>query len=130
MAIKIEYERIRHPKYKYRLTREYTVQLGYATVPATILYYVHLWKGGSLAISKGYCWDGASGPTIDTENFMRGSLVHDVLYQLIRENLLERGYRKFADRILYRILREDGMWRIRAAWVWAGVRPFGRRAAR
>lgn len=128
--MKIEYERIKHPKYKYRLTREYSAELSFAAPSATIKGYVHLWEDGLLVIREGYCWDGASGPAIDTENFMRGSLVHDVLYQLIRENKLAQRYRKRADRILYQIIREDGMKRIRAAWVFVAVRLFGRRAAR
>ena len=45
-----------------------------------------------LTIRTGYAWDGPSGPTIDTKTFMRGSLEHDALYQLIRERLLPQAY--------------------------------------
>ena len=46
-----------------------------STEPITTLY-----------ISKGYSWDGPSGPAIDTPDWIKASLVHDALYQLIREN--------------------------------------------
>ena len=51
--------------------------------------WVSIQPDGRLVIQKGYAWDGPSGPTIDTENFMRGSLVHDALYQLFREGKLD-----------------------------------------
>jgi hypothetical protein len=44
--------------------------------------------------SKGYAWNGPSGPTLDTRNFMRGSLVHDALYQLMREGRMDNGLRR------------------------------------
>ena len=130
MSTKIEYERIEHPRYKYRLTQECVIGLGLEGRPASIRGYITLWEDGLLSINPGYCWDGASGPAIDSANFMRGSLVHDALYQLIREKQLRQEFRRFADLILYRIVREDGMSPVRALWVWAGVRLFGRRSAR
>jgi len=68
---------------------------------------------------KGYAPDGPSGPTLDTANFMRGSLVHDTLYQLMREGLLNHNLpREAADRILQSLYREDGMLALRAWWVY------------
>ena len=56
---------------------------------------------------------------------MRGSLIHDALYQLMREKHLDhRTYRPVADKILQRLCREDGMSRLRAWWVYQGVRLF------
>lgn len=69
---------------------------------------------GLLTVRAGYCWDGASGPTFDTKNTFTASLIHDALYQLMRENALERTHRERADRILYEILRSRGMSRFRA----------------
>ena len=77
---------------------------------------------GLLTISKGYTWDGPSGPAIDTLNFMRGSLIHDALYQLMREEVLPQSTRKRADQILREICIEDGMSKIRSWWVYTGVR--------
>lgn len=87
-------------------------------------------KNGRMYIRKGYSWDGPSGPTIDTNNFMRGSLYHDALYQLMREGLLHEQYREFADDVLYRMIRENGMFWLRAKWVYWGVRIFGAKHAR
>ena len=63
---------------------------------------------GLLYVDRGYCWDGPSGPTFDTKDFMRGSLVHDVLYQAIGLKLLPSSLRKAADLELAKLLKEDG----------------------
>jgi len=91
--------------------------------------YINLSPEGLLMISKGYAWDGPSGLTIDTKNSMRGSLVHDALYQLIREKKLPKEVRPLADEELKRICREDGMSKARS-WVWfKAVRDFASFAA-
>jgi hypothetical protein len=54
-----------------------------------------------------------------------GSLLHEALYQLMREGLLVHAIHcEAADRILQRLGREDGMTALRAWWVYQGVRPF------
>ena len=83
----------------------------------------------SLQIKKGYCWDGPSGPTIDTDSFMRGSLFHDAWYQIFRERDYYRAFKDDADRLLQRHCIEDGMWRWRANLVYWGVKTFGGRSA-
>ena len=42
-------------------------------------------KTGFLEIEPNYAWDGTSGPVKDTSANMFASLVHDALYQLMRE---------------------------------------------
>ena len=79
-------------------------------------------NNGILTIESDYAWDGPSGPTIDTKTFMRGSLVHDALYQLVRAKELPESFRKEADRVLRDICREDGMGRLRAWYVYTCVR--------
>jgi hypothetical protein len=96
----------------------------------TLYHWLVLTKEGTLFIKKGYCWDGPSGPAIDTDNFMLGSLIHDALYQLIREKKLPKSMRDFADRLLYKLCRDDGMSKIRAWWVYWGVRVGGRKSAK
>lgn len=92
--------------------------------------YILLTADGELTIKKSYAWDGPSGPTIDTLNFMRGSLVHDALYQLIREEYLSLvKYRPLADKLLREMCLEDGMWAVRAWWVYLAVKWFGKPAA-
>ena len=91
--------------------------------------YIILDTDGTLAIAAGYAWDGPSGPTFDTKNFMRGSLVHDALYQLMGNGLLPLTEREPADATLRRLCLEDGMSSIRAWWVYQGVRLGGSLAA-
>lgn len=86
--------------------------------------YIEL-RNGILLIKQGYAWDGPSGPTWDTPNFMRGSLIHDALYQLMRDGHISRKHRKYADRILREVCLEDGMSRFRARYVYYAVRAFG-----
>lgn len=85
--------------------------------------WVYLNEDGLVTINDGYAWDGASG-AIDTKSIMRASLVHDALYQMIREGL--PIVRKEADKELYRICRESGMWWIRAQYIYWAVRLFGK----
>ena len=98
--------------------------------------WLRLHPTGLLEIKSGYCWDGASGPAIDTgytgllANSMRASLAHDALYQLMRLDLLDRIWREESDLLLNRILEEDGMWFPRR-WYWLkGLRLFAAGAAK
>lgn len=112
--------------YKYQLVESYTVTVPIQPTKNIDTDYIALTKKGELTIKKGYAWDGPSGPTVDTQNFMRGSLVHDALYQLMRNDLLnKRSHRKEADKLLRAMCQEDGMTAIRAWWVYQGVHRFG-----
>ena len=79
-----------------------------------------------LQVHDRYAWDGPSGPTIDTKTFMRGSLFHDALCQLIGEGLLDKKYRKYADQLLRQHCLEDGMSKFRAWYVYMCVRAYSR----
>jgi hypothetical protein len=115
--------------YKYQLIEPYAVTVAIKP-PFDICHdYISLSTNGVLTINGGYAWDGPSGPTVDTKNFMRGSLVHDALYQLMREGHLSQECRKIVDEELRRICREDGMSSIRAWWVYRGVRFGGENSA-
>jgi len=119
----IHYRKIR--KYKYKLAEDYTVQID-LTGHDVSSYKLRLTPDGMLSISKRYAWDGPSGPTIDTRTFMRGSLVHDALYQLMREDKLDhKQHRNHADRLLRRMCRDDKMCRFRAWYVYWAVHLFG-----
>jgi hypothetical protein len=116
--------------YKYQLAATYT-----HTLPAEFQPYLFNCedeflsiRNGCLVIAHGYAWDGPSGPTIDTKNFMRGSLVHDALYQLMRQGVIPRRCKDAADRELQRMCIEDGMSSIRAWWVLTGLEQFGAKA--
>ena len=112
--------------YKYQLREDYVTVIGIKPASPIKTDYIELTAKGKLTIKKGYAWDGPSGPTVDTLNFMRGSLVHDALYQLMREQHLDKGtHRDFADRLLQAMCKADGMTDIRAWWVYQGVRVGG-----
>jgi len=116
--------------YKYQLKEKYSVTISIKPAAPIDTEYIDLDAEGTLTIAEGYAWDGPSGPTIDTLTFMRGSLVHDALYQLMREGKLDHiSNREAADRTLQKICKEDGMWSLRAWWVYHGVRLFADPAA-
>ena len=87
---------------------------------------------GQMLLEPNYRWDGASGLTIDTVSCRRAALAHDACYTMLRQRRLGASgetERKLADKWLWDLLLEDGMWRFRAAyWHWA-VRRFGASAA-
>jgi len=99
--------------FKYQLAEDYTVQTGIKGTQ-TITYWLQLERDGLLTIRKGYAWDGPSGPTFDTPDSLRGSLVHDALYQLMRLGLLGQEWRDRADDLFQEICEEDGMPHFRA----------------
>lgn len=99
--------------YKYQLARDYMVEIPIKGIHA-VTEWIQLERDGKLYIRKGYAWDGPSGPTFDTPDSMRGSLVHDALYQLMRLGLLDKSFRAKADDILHDICVEDGMIHMRA----------------
>jgi hypothetical protein len=111
-------------RYKYQLIDDY--ELGISITDKEIDHpFIQLDPSGRLTIRKYYSWDGPSGPTIDTVNFMRGSLVHDALYQLMRLGLLDLSYRQRVDDLLREHILADGMSRFRAWYVHKSVRAFG-----
>ncbi len=112
--------------YKYQLVEEYSVSTDVIPEEDVRTDFIDLDLTGRLVIRRGYAWDGPSGPTIDTSDFMRGSLVHDALYQLMRGGKISKArWRDAADRLLRHMCRDDGMGFIRAWVVYQGVRRFG-----
>jgi len=110
--------------YKYSLWEAYRVQIrihGF-TVKHRLF---ELDADGWLTVFEDYPWDGASGPTIDTKTSIRGSLVHDVLYEMIRLGLIPSYVRELADEELRDICKADGMWAWRADRWYAMVERFG-----
>lgn len=110
--------------------QEYQVKIDIKPKKDLTYRFMSLSESGTLTVKEGYAWDGPSGPTIDTPNFMRGSLVHDVLYQLMRLGALDhKKYRKRADEILREMCLEDGMSAFRAWYVYMAVQWFGESSA-
>ena len=112
-------------RYKYQLIAPHSYQVDIFPTIGIETEFLRLDQTGLLTIKKYYAWDGPSGPTFDTETFLRASLVHDALYQLIRTRQLRPNFRRSADRILKKICLEDGMSKFRAWYVFKAVRLFG-----
>ncbi len=116
--------------YKYQLQQDYEIKITLKPVNDIVTSpnpFVSLSKEGVLIIKSGYAWDGPSGPTSDTPEFMRASLIHDALYQLMRDGYLNKNSsnRRKADKILKMICIEDGMSRIGAGFIYSAIRVFG-----
>jgi len=72
--------------------------------------FIKLDLNGNLTIVDGYAWDGPSGPVVDTKENMRASLVHDALYQLMRNRYITaKKYKDKADKLFKKICIEDGV---------------------
>ena len=116
-------------KYKYTTRATFTLPLDIdSEMIITHVPYISIFQG-RLSVHNGYAWDGLSGPTIDTKDSMVGSLVHDALYQLIREGYLDADWRAKVDGLLYRLLLDAGMPKWRASYMYWAVRKFGNRYA-
>ena len=115
--------------YKYQLAGDYIYQLAEIRPEADVAStsgFLELTREGVLTVRKGYAWDGPSGPTVDTPDSMRASLVHDALYQLCREGWLsEEPHRKLADQEFHRLCLEDGMNPLRAKVWYDAIRLAG-----
>lgn len=95
--------------YKYQLATNFEFQTD--IIPNEVIkdQFIELGLDGVLNIKSGYAWDGVSGPVIDTERNMRASLIHDALYQLMREKKLSGAYKERADEIFRNICIKDGV---------------------
>ncbi len=105
--------------YKYQLAKDYTHHIPILGYDIDI-DFLQLNPEGYLTLKAKYATDGPSGLTFDTRNSIRGSFVHDAIYWLIRNGLIDKKYKEIADILLRDICIEDGMFRIRANyWYWA-----------
>ena len=86
--------------YKYQLATSYSMPITIKPKKGIKTAFITLDTKGKLTIKEGYAWDGPSGPVVDTKENMRASLVHDALYQLMRQKKLSaRTYKDRADKI-------------------------------
>lgn len=82
---------------------------------------------GKIYFNAYYTYDGPSGPTKDDDTNKIPALVHDGLYQMMREGVLDRKYRKLADQVMRRMCLEHGMKPFRAWYYYVGLRLFGKK---
>ena len=111
--------------FKYKLEASEWTQLNLCPEEDILTDYAMLSRDGLFTIVAGYAWDGPSGPTLDTDDVMTPSLIHDCLYQLMAEGHLPTTFRKKADKELTRLMKDRGVgWLRRRIW-WRGVRLAG-----
>jgi hypothetical protein len=109
--------------YKFKLYKDYTIQTTIIGINVSSTEF-NLRSSGELTIYKNFAWNGATN-WIDTNETIRATLVHDVLYQLIRDNYIPREQRILCDKLFYRILIEDKCNKIIAKLMYFAVKKFG-----
>lgn len=127
--------------WKYIVEKDIAYQTSIKGYSRTIEYkgkvLARLLADGMLFVYPDYAWDGPSGPTMDTPDWMDASLVHDIFYQLMRSKQIPNDkdrkarekVRKKADQLMRKMLLEAGMSRFRAWYSYQGVRLFAAWAA-
>ena len=114
--------------YRFQLVEPVQIKTGIKAVcPGNT--FVGLNADGVLTLAAGYAWDGASGPIKQDATVIRASLVHDGLYQLMRDEGLPLEHRDAADKLLRTMCEEDGMPGWQAWLVYLAVKTFGARFA-
>lgn len=116
------YTKIRN--YKYRLSADYVIETALRHMPFEA-EFIQLTEEGIFTVRKGYLWDGVSGPTWDSGNTMIAGLIHDALYQAIRQRLLPRHMKNTVDYLFYMELIAGGMNKFRANYYHVAVKTFG-----
>jgi hypothetical protein len=118
-------------RYKYQLLEDYTVKTGIIGYKVLLeeTAFISLEEDGTLFIKARYAWDGASSCP-DFDSIMRGSLVHDAFYQLLRMEKLPQALRDDADRLIQCMCKQDGMNTFLAWTVYKALKHFGAKAAK
>jgi hypothetical protein len=117
-------------EYKYQLADGYSIKTPIKPKQNIKTNFIHLDSEGNLLIKSGYAWDGPSGPVLDTDDNMRASVVHDALYQLMRnDEISSRTHRKAADQLFKDICKKDGVSNLTASLYYKALRRFGKPAA-
>ena len=109
--------------YKYQLHEDYTIKV---TITGSVVLqrFYTLDMDGTLVVFKGYAYDGLTN-ALDTKGAMTAALVHDVLYQMIRNGQIAEGFRRNADNMFWRLCIKNGTGRFRAWYMHKAVRLMG-----
>ena len=119
--------------YKYLLVKDEQRQLGYINIPGMAAHKYITLDDGELTIREGYAWDGSSVPLKkwfswiwDSDKHCKtASLVHDALCQLMRESLISKSYKEFADGLYRDMCIEGGMSKFQAGLRYKALRSAG-----
>ena len=115
--------------YKYQLATRYSIAIPIKPKKDITTEFITLDTKGKLTIKNGYAWDGPSGPVVDTKENMRASLVHDALYQLMRQKELSvKTHKDRADKIFKNICIKDGVPKKIASAYYLGLKLGGKPA--
>ena len=139
----VHYKRFKHKKYKYITSQEIMSYTGIIGRDIKTDYF-HLKRDGIVVIFVGYAWDGCTGVP-DLKSTMLASLVHDIGYQCLRDELLLdwglysndihqyysdfQKYLKRIDKLFEWFMEQDGAWWITRKIYYRGVRVFGEKHA-
>lgn len=111
--------------YRFVLAEEYSANTGIRPARPIVTDFIKLYSSGMLILAKGYAWNGASGPAVNTKSTIRASAEHDAFYQLIRLGLLHYDFKRLADARLRHCMLEDGANPVRAWYFQQAVKYFG-----
>ncbi len=123
------YRKLSH-RYKWELLEPYDIQTKIRPTSVATARWIVLQQDGMLHLEKGYQWDGASGPAIDTSNFMEPSAVHDALYRLMRNLKIGWKEKPKADKLMRQLQKKNKMNFPRRWWTYTAVRWFAGKRAR
>lgn len=135
----VDYKKFEIENWKYITIRElksFTMIFGHDIKTE----YFHLRQDGIVTVFIGYAWDGCTGVP-DLASTMLASLLHDIGYQCLRDELIldwksyendihlyYKDFQKFQKRIdeLFEwTMEQDGAWWITRKIYYNGVRIFG-----
>lgn len=111
--------------YKFQTVDDYTVFVGITPPKALVFKWAILSENGWLTIIHDYAWNGMSGIPLNIKSSIRGVLLHDACYQMIRLGYLEPKWKDVADQVLYNCCVEDGMLKLLAKAILKAVETFG-----
>jgi len=94
--------------YKYQLSEDMEFFTDIKPKHLIVDKRIRLYSDGTLIVSDGYAWDGASGPVVDRKSNYAASCGHDALAELMRKGLLKHHWWVQADKEYIRILRDRG----------------------
>lgn len=111
--------------YKYQLKSNVVIQTSLRPeTPRFIQGYVFLDADGTLIIYRGYAWDGCTSAP-DTKSNLLAGLVHDALYQLMQDGVLDQSFKPDADEMLREIMISQGSFNAVADLFHFAVQEFG-----
>ena len=112
-------------QYKYYLEETVSIQTSLRPVQSAIVPgYIFLGVDGKMIIYSRYAWDGATGG-VNFKGNRLAVLVHDAIYQLIREGLIDVSVKEQADKDLRDMMIAEGSWKWVANFFYFCVSKFG-----